>query len=185
MKVNSFKSSESNFWEFNPSFQYLTVFSAIRKEDTSSLKKDSSYYMWFAWFMYDAESPYNYFPEKERIKSVAECVFFKKFQDGEENIVTKDSKGWLNKILQEYQKVTMTAAQRSLALFDETLREREEYIRTLVYSNPNDAKLKDELLINTKKVLDSRKEIEKLANLDSSSVEINNSEASLSDSRVI
>jgi hypothetical protein len=185
MKVNSFKSSESNFWEFNPSFSYVPEFSAIRKQDLSTLKKDSSYYMWFAWFMFDPESPYHYFPEKERMQRIAECDFFRKFRSGEDDIISKDDKDWIPRILVEYQKVTMTSAQRSLYMFDEHIKEREEYMRSLTYSDPNNAKVKDDLLINTKKVLDSRKEIEKLALSEMSSVEINNSEASLSDKNVI
>lgn len=185
MKVNSFKTSESNFWEFNPSFQYLSSFSSIRKEDNSSMKKQSSYYMWFAYFMFDPESPYGYYPEKERIMEIAKSPFFKKFEDGEDNIVTLDKLGWLDRIFVAYKDVTMSPAQRSLLLFDDSFKEREVYIKSLVYTNPKDAEVKDTMLINTKKLLDSRRELEKLANSEVAAVEINNSEASLGDRNVI
>lgn len=139
-----------NYWEIDNQLALAGEFKKLYSEDKSKNKQDSSLIMWAVCFYTHPESRFLNFSTKEKRSLI------------ETDIVRKELNwDYVNNYINEYKKLYLTQAKRSLENWKEKLEERDEYLQSLPYKalTLDDAKLLDVLLANTPKLYQQYEDI--------------------------
>lgn len=129
-----------NYWDIDNQLALIGVFKELFESDKSKKKVTSSLTMWAVAFYCHPESRLKNFSEKEK-KSLIESD------------IVGDSVDWkkLELYINEYNKLFLTQAQRSLVNWNKKLEERDEYLDSLPYNelDLDEAGKLDKLIANT------------------------------------
>lgn len=106
----------NNFWEFNP--QYKVIFKDLYNKDKSKNKEKSSTLMWGLLLCIHPKSDFYNLPDKEEL--IARDIL-------------KEPKFDWNKqsdLIKKLQDVSLSQAEKSLVVWDETLKKRDKFIHS-------------------------------------------------------
>lgn len=134
--------TEANFWEINKQLKVMSPFSDLYKNDKSKNKQDSSKLMWGVALAFDPNSKYHNFPEKDRATLVAKDWFIDKSFDWDKY---KD-------LTKQYMNCFLTPTERSMRAFKNKIDERERLLEQYPYTIDN-AKMLDDIITNTDKIM--------------------------------
>jgi len=153
----------NNFWEYNP--QYKIIFKDLYNKDKSKNKEKSSDLMWGLLLYIHPKSDFYNLEDKETL--IARDII-------------KDTKfNWSKQrdLLKRLQEIILTQAEKSLVVWDETLKKRDEFIHSQEFTldayieDPNTGKQRlmkgtadqlDKMLANTVKLYDEYEKVRKL-----------------------
>ncbi|GIU70127.1 MAG: hypothetical protein KatS3mg002_1363 [Candidatus Woesearchaeota archaeon] len=138
---------DSNFWELNPHFKYLTEFKELYEKDKSKNKEFSSKQLWAIALYVDINSPFRRMAPEIRKKEILNYLTNKhKWED-------------LEPYFQKYEQVCLTEKQQLFKSWGDKLRAREKFIRDTEYK-ASTFKMLDQMMADTKKMWDNYKQVE-------------------------
>jgi len=116
MKIPDIITSKDNFWEIN--HQYTYIFLEFYNSDNSKNKEKSSKIMWAVYFKIHPKSDFYNLSNKDAI------IKTKWLKD--------DNFDWseYESIIELFKESILTQAQKSLILWDETLKKRDEFVHS-------------------------------------------------------
>lgn len=173
---------DNNFWEFNPQFKSFEPFNSLYKKDKTKGKWKSSQIMWAVAYLKDPDSILYAMPEEDRREAVEKDYI------QIENFSFDD----YQEIVDKFEELVTTQAERSLENFYKKLKERDEFLNNQNYSlelisekgTTTVAALLDDMMSKTQKLYDSYKNIKEKVEEESGTKEtgMGGSNPSMSDS---
>lgn len=151
--------TDVNFWEVNPQLKLVDEFSELYKNDKSKNKVDSSRTMWAIALLLD-KSKNNQFrnlPFEEAKDQLA-----KHFLKDE---TFEWGNPWVQRLMEQYEKLILTQAMRSLRNWESKMKERDDFINSISYDIEIAEKI-DKMLTNYPKMFDTYKIISEALQLD-------------------
>lgn len=175
----------NNFWEFNP--QYKIIFKDIYSKDKSRDKEKSSKFMWGLLLYTHPKSDFYLLPDKDTL--IARDILGEPKFDWNKQI----------EVIKRIQDISLTQAEKSLVVWDETLKKRDKFIHSQEftldqYIEDDNGKQKlmkgtadqlDKMLANTVKLYDEYNKILKQLTEEETKKGKGNKPLSLSDEGVI
>lgn len=160
-----------NFWSLNPQFTLIQIFRNLWEKD----KESSSQLMWAICLYCHKNSIYKSLLQKEKEDLIAKDILHNlRFNWGKHA-----------HLIEEYERVASTPAEKALRIWDNKILERSEFIRITKYTSDT-ADMLDKMIAGTKKLYEEYNRI--LTMLDEEAISEKNKagrEASLSDKGII
>lgn len=148
--INNWETDE-NFWQLYPELKLALSFKDIYKSDKSRNKESSSKLMWFVALTTALNSKYINIPQDERYEVIGEDFM-------ENKHFLKDNKVKLEKLIEDFKKISDTPAQRHLRQWLSTIDDRTKFLTTAKYDLDNYDKL-DKMAANTAALMTTFKKI--------------------------
>jgi len=166
--------TDLNFWQANPNCKIPEVFNKFYKNDKSKNKKDSSLIMWAISLLLHKSSPYvNLSASDKKLLIASDYLKDKEFKWEE-----------ISYLINEYERLNLSKAQKLLKQWEEKLEERSEFIKNLSY-NEDTFEMLDKMLKETDKIWNLYLQTQKQLESEDNSVVKGGAEESLSEKGII
>lgn len=135
---------EQNFWDLYPDFKIAMSFKTLYKQDKSRGKEKSSKLMWFVVYTTDLNSKFYKLSQDERYEIIS-TDYMNDSNFYNNNILD------INPLIEDYIKLSFSAAQKQLRAWDLKSDERAAFIASMPYNFETYEDL-DKMAVNTSKI---------------------------------